>query len=307
MPTLSSLPPFVQLGADVERALRAGRPVVALESAVVTHGLPHPANLHLVPDMQQAIINTGAAPAVCLVHRGSLWIGADMAQIEEAVRDPTVRKAGAREIGASIASGAPAGLTVSGTLAACALCGIQVLATGGIGGVHRDAAASGDISADLHQLAGSGVVTVCSGVKSVLDVPRTLEYLETLSIPTFVYDAAAFPAFYLRSSGIPAETILRVDDIARVFTLQRDLGYKGGTLVANPLSEDQAIPEKEWDVWMERALKEAEENGVRGKDVTPFLLAAVARLSGGRTVQANLDLLLANARLASRIAVAIAS
>jgi pseudouridine-5'-phosphate glycosidase len=279
--------------------------MVALETAVATHGLPFPRNIDALLAMEEEVVVAGAVPAICLIEKGALWVGASVEQVEAAARDPAREKASVRDLGVALACAVTAGLTVSATLFAAELAGIRVFATGGIGGVHLGD--TGDVSADLHQLARSAAVTVCSGAKSVLDVPRTLEYLETLGVPVFAYRSSTFPAFYLLSSGEPARCVDSVHTIAKVAQAQWELGYASGIVVGNPIPEERALHSEDWQTWLRRAREVAERDRVRGKDVTPYLLAKVAEYSEGRSVEANVALLRSNARLAGEIAVALAS
>lgn len=296
----------VRIEDTVAGALREGRPVVALETAVATHGLPEPFNIDVMAAMARDIESSGAVPAVCLVNDGELIIGAPVSLVARTARDPRREKASVRDLGGVLARGVPAGLTVSATLYAASLAGIQVFATGGIGGVHTDARDSGDISADLHQLSRSPLITVCAGAKSVLDIPRTLEYLETLGVPVFGYRTDEFPAFYLASSGIPVPPLDSSAKAAEVAQIQWGIGYQGGLVIGNPLQPQEALHPVEWEGWLRRAAREAREEGIRGKLVTPFLLARVAEFSDGATVRANLALLRGNARLAAEIGLALA-
>ena len=299
----TQLPRGLRLGGAVAAALEADRPVVALETAVVTHGLPEPRNLEAAQELERTIRDAGATPATCLVRDGELWVGATFEQIEAVSRHESREKASVRDLGVALASGASAGLTVSATLFAAELAGIRVFATGGIGGVHYGS--SGDVSADLPQLSRSQVITVCAGAKSILDIPRTLEYLETLGIPVFSYGTQEFPAFYLRSSGVPARALQSVDEIVKTASAHWSLGYRGSIIIANPIDAKEALQPGDWESWLEKAQRSAHAEGIQGKEVTPYLLSYVAELSGGRTVDANVTLLRQNARLAAEISVAL--
>ena len=305
-PVTGTLPPGMQLGAEVAEALLDGRPVVALESAVMTHGLPDPQNLDAAWSMTQAIRARGAVPALTLVDDGRLWVGADLDRAASVARNPSREKASVRDLAASIALGNPAGTTVSATLFAASAVGIRVFATGGIGGVHFPAAA-GDVSADLEQLARSPVVTVCSGAKSVLDIPRTLEYLETAGVPVFGYRTREFPGFYLAKSGVEVPMLGSPHEVALVARMQWTLGLGTAVVVGNPIPRSDQIPPVEWESWLEQAQVAAADEDIRGKAVTPYLLDRVASLSRGRTVTANLALLESNAALAAEVAVALAA
>jgi pseudouridine-5'-phosphate glycosidase len=301
----SDRPEVVRISAEVRQSIADGRGVVALETAVVTHGLPPPANLDVLSAMEEAIRAEGAVPAVCLVQDAYLWIGADTDRVAVAARDAARQKASVRDLGAAIARSISAGLTVSATLFAARLAGIRVFATGGIGGVHLGAAQTGDISADLLQLARVPIITVCSGAKSVLDIPRTLEFLEMAGVPVFSYRSSHFPAFYLRQSGVQVTSLESVEEIARVAKTQWSLGHEAGLVIGNPIPTDAALDPEEWATWLDAANDAAARDAIQGKDVTPYLLDRVAGYSGGRTVAANVALLINNARLAAQIACAL--
>lgn len=295
------------LGDEVRDALEADHPVVALESAVLTHGLPSPQNMAAVREMELAIRQAGAIPAVCLVSDHRLWVGASPELAEAVATHPGREKASIRDLGGALASGIPAGLTVSATLFAAHRAGIRVFATGGIGGVHVGSDVTGDVSADLVQLGRLPVITVCSGAKSVLDIPRTLEFLETMGVPVYSYQVPHFPAFYLRSSGVPTAMREHPAEIAEAARQQWALGYDAGLVVGHAIAEAEAIEPALWNEWLLKAQDAARRDGIRGKGVTPYLLDQVARLSAGRTVRANIALLAGNAALAARIAVALVS
>ena len=257
--------------------------------------------------MEKKIHAVGAVPAICLVQRRRLVVGATLDQLAEVDQAPNKRKAGVRDLGEVIAQALPAGLTVSATLFAAHAVGIQVFATGGIGGVHHGAEVSGDVSSDLYQLARTPVVTVCAGAKSVLDLPRTLEYLETLGVPVVTYRSSYFPAFYLTSSGIETAGVESADEVAEIARVQWALRNAAGLVVGNPLPAAGAIPAKLWEEWADRAYASAGRDGIHGTAVTPYLLDKVATYSQGETVRANLALLFGNARLAAEIAVSLGS
>lgn len=299
--TKEAVPSSIVVCREVREALDANRPVVALESAVITHGLPPPANIEALRRMDAAVRESGSVPAVCLVSGGKLYVGAGMEMAGEAAGDVRRQKASSRDLALALAAGTPAGLTVSATLFSAHRVGIQVFATGGIGGVHRPAT-TGDVSADLVQLARSPVITVCSGAKSVLDIPRTVELLETLGVSVLGYRTNDFPGFYLTRTGIPIPRADSPRDVARIASIQTHLGQPAGMVIANPIPEGLAIVPDEWERWLASASRAAVQDGVAGKEVTPYLLDHVARASEGRTVTANLALLESNARLAGEIA-----
>lgn len=286
----------------------AQAPVVALETAVLTHGLPRPQNLEAVLAMAEAVRSAGAVPAVVAVWRGRLVVGLDDAELEQLAADPDARKAAARDLPLCLAQGASAGTTVSATLAACRLAGIRVFATGGIGGVHRGWAGHRDVSSDLGELARTPCCVVSSGAKSVLDLPATLETLETLGVPVLGHRTSAFPCFY--SGGDPRLPVPEVDlaQAARVcLTRWRDLGQDGGVLLANPAPASAALEAGPLDRAVEAAVEEAGRRGIAGPALTPFLLSSLAAATGGRSLACNLALLVDNASVAGRLAVALAA
>jgi pseudouridine-5'-phosphate glycosidase len=292
-----------QMTDEVAAALAAGRPVVALESTIISHGMPWPRNAEVALEVEATVRYEGAVPATVAVVDGRLHAGLDAASIERLGREAGVVKAASRDLGTCVAKGLTAGTTVSATMRIAALAGIGVFATGGIGGVHRGDGM--DVSADLTELAATGVLVVCAGVKSILDIPRTIEMLETLRVPVAVFGADAFPAFYTRDSGLVAGE--RFDDpatLARAWEAHRAMGLDSGMLVANPIPEEAALPADEIGATIDAALVEAAARGVTGKDVTPFLLGRLNAVTEGRALAANVALVLANARLAARIAVA---
>lgn len=296
---------YLDVRVEVAAALATGRPVVALESTVFAHGLPHPINLEAATAMEGAVREEGAVPATIGLLRGRAVIGLTGDEIEELASDTDTAKVSVRDIPAMIASHGPGATTVAATVALAARASIRVMATGGIGGVHRGGEATSDVSADLYELARSPVAVVCAGAKSVLDLRRTLEVLESLGVPVLGFQTSEFPAFYSGESGIALEH--RADDpdeVAAMLEVQSALGWGQGLVVAQPPPADAAIPRPEMDSWIEDALAEADERGVTGKDVTPFLLQRVAELSSGRTLETNVALLVSNAALAARIALA---
>jgi len=299
----------VRCAGEVAAALAAGRPVVALETAVLTHGLPRPWNLEAVRAMATAVREGGAVPAVVAVLGGVLQVGLDEEELAALAQTPEPDKLGARDLARALALGRTGGTTVSGTLAACRLAGVRVFATGGIGGVHRGWTARPDVSSDLGELARTPCCVVSSGAKSVLDLPATLEALEALGVPVLGWGTAAFPASH--TPGAPALAVPEVADAATVAELCRrrweELRQGGGVLLANPVPAAAALDRGEVEAAVDRAEAEARRQGVTGPALTPFLLDALAGTTGGRSVQANLALLASNAALAARVAVALAA
>lgn len=295
------IPATIVLGMDVARALRSDLPVVALESAVITHGLPRPENLLLAQALEQEIRDQDVTPATIALMDGRVHIGITPDQLERLAGEDGARKIGRRDFGIALARKENGGTTVAGTLIAARSAGIRVFATGGIGGVHRQAPF--DVSGDLPELGRSPLVVVCAGAKAILDLPATMEYLETMGVPILGYQTDAFPAFYSRESGLKVNA--RVDspaEIARVARAQWDLGIESALLVVQPPPEEVALPSAEVERMIAQALEEAAAQKVRGAAVTPFLLDRVSKLSGGASLQANLALLRNNARLAAKIA-----
>jgi pseudouridine-5'-phosphate glycosidase len=298
----------LDLSPEVAAALAAGEPVVALESSVIAQGLPPPHNVETATRLEGIVRASGATPATIAVVDGRLKVGASAREIERLGTAPEVAKASLRDLPYLLTKGRSAGTTVAATVRIAALAGIDVFATGGIGGVHRGATATFDVSADLQEIARSSVVVVCAGAKSILDIGLTLEVLETLSVPVVVYGSDAFPAFYSRESGFAAPK--RLDDpdaIARLLRRQRDLGISAGLVIANPISPADEIPLREIEPALAGALAEARAAGISGQDTTPFLLRRLAEITGGRSLGANIALLERNARLGAHIARALAT
>jgi len=282
-------------------AVKNNLPVVALESTVLTHGLPRPQNLQLAQDMETTVRESDAAPATIGFLDGQLHIGLENAQLERLANEENVLKVGPRDYATVTTKKLCGGTTVAGTMLACKHANIKVFATGGIGGVHRES--SFDISADLQALASIPMIVVCAGAKAILDLPATLEYLETLSVPVVGYGTDEFPAFYSRESGL--DTSARLDnpeDIVGFANAHWEVGLQSAILVANPVPEADAISRSEMEPFIQQATRELHEQGIHGKDVTPFLLQRINELTNGRSMQANLALLLNNARLAAKIA-----
>jgi pseudouridine-5'-phosphate glycosidase len=301
---------YLDLGVEVAAALASGRPVVALESTIISHGMPYPQNVETALAVEAVVREAGAVPATIAILGGRLKAGLDESQIGTlGIRGPEVVKASRRDLPRLAASSeGPAPIdgatTVAATMIVAAMAGIRVFATGGIGGVHRGAESSFDISADLEELAATGVAVICAGAKSILDLPKTLEYLETKGVPVIGYRCDEFPAFYTPRSGLRLEE--RADDaaeIARRIHAKWALGLGGGVVIANPVPAAQAMDKTVIDAAIETALNESRRLGVKGKEVTPFLLAKVKELTDGDSLESNIALVLNNARLAGAIAV----
>jgi pseudouridine-5'-phosphate glycosidase len=291
---------------EVAEASAAGAPIVALESTIITHGMPFPQNLETARRVEDTVRAAGAVPATIAVMGGAIHAGLDAATLETLARTPDALKLSRADLAACLASGRTGATTVAATMICAHLAGIEVFATGGIGGVHRGAEDSFDISADLHELAQTPVTVVAAGAKAILDLPKTLEVLETLGVPVIAFGQDEFPAFWSRSSGLPAP--LRMDsaaEIAAAHALKARLGLKGGQLVANPIPEADELPRAVILPHIEAALAEADAQGIAAKAVTPFLLQRIFELTGGRSLDANIALVLNNARLAAGIARAL--
>ncbi len=291
----------------VERALGMGEPVVALESTVIAHGLPAPENLATALACEAAVRSAGALPATMAILKGVPTVGLEEAELRALATRSGVRKVNPANFAAVVSRGEWGATTVAASLHLACLAGIRVFATGGIGGVHRGAEASFDLSADLMALARYPVVTVCAGAKAILDLPRTRELLETLGVPVIGLGTDELPAFYSTTSGLPVDQ--RVETPAEIASLARhhwELGLTTGLLVVVPPPEEESIPEAQVGVWIEEALEAAKESGVRGKEVTPYLLAWLADHSNQRTLRVNVALLQQNAAIAGAIAVAAA-
>ena len=303
----SAPPDWLTVAAEVRAACAAGWPVVALESTLIAHGLPWPVNLETAREAEAAVRAAGATPATIAILLGVPTVGLSDGQLEELARAPDVRKASRRDLGAAVALKQHAATTVSATMALAHAAGVRVFATGGIGGAHRGDEPF-DISADLAELARTPVLVVCAGAKSILHLPRTLELLETLGVPVVGYRTDEFPAFYVRDHAPPLPVSARVDspaDAAALFAAHVRMGGAGAVL-AQPCPAAVAIPAREFNDWLTEAERDATAASITGAKLTPFLLARLAELSGGRTLAANRALIVANARLAAEVAGALA-
>lgn len=297
--------PFLDIAPEVQSALSTGRPVVALESTIITHGMPWPQNAATAREVEADVRAEGAVPATIAILDGKLKVGLSEADIARLGQDSSVQKASRRDISALLASGQAGGTTVAATMLIAAMAGIHIFATGGIGGVHRGAETSFDISADIEELARTPVCVVCAGAKSILDLPKTLEALETRGVPVWGFGTDELPAFFSRSSGLKLDRGFDSPaEIAAALTAQRLLGFPQGVLVCNPPPEALALPPSVIDGYIDTALLEARSAGVSGKEETPWLLKRINELTGGRSLAVNIALIRSNARLAARIAVA---
>lgn len=298
---------YLEISPEVREALSQGYPVVALESTIISHGMPFPENVETALRVEQAVRQNGAVPATIAILKGKLKAGLTEAQITSLGKmGSQAIKTSRRDLAVIITRGLTGATTVASTMIIAEMAGIRLFATGGIGGVHRGAAATLDISADLQELARTSVAVVCAGAKSILDISLTLEYLETFGVPVFGFQTDEFPAFYTRSSGLAVG--YRFDsplELAKVLKIKWEAGLTGGVVIANPIPkvyEPAAAPIQAATI---TALEEAAQQGIKGKEITPFLLARIKELTGGESLRANVELVLNNAKLAARIAAAL--
>lgn len=295
---------YLDISPEVQQALAEGKPVVALESTIISHGMPYPKNVETALLVEKTIRDNGAVPATIAIIGGRLKAGLSPEEIEYLGKSGRkVAKVSRRDLAAIVARDADGATTVTTTMIIAHMAGIRVFATGGIGGVHRGAETTMDISADLEELANTPVMVVCAGAKSILDLGLTLEYLETKGVPVIGYGTDELPAFYTRRSGFGVD--YRVDtpaQLAAMFKAQQELGMKGGMLVTNPIPEQYAMDKEVIDAAIDQAVRESREKGIHGKETTPFLLARVVELTGGDSLESNIQLVLNNAVVASRTA-----
>ncbi len=299
---------YLDVKPEVADAIAQGKPVVALESTIISHGMPYPQNVETALNVERIIRENGAVPATIAIIGGRLKAGLTEEEIEYfGKKGREITKASRRDLAVLCARGLDGATTVTTTMMIAYMAGIRVFATGGIGGVHRGAETTMDISADLEELAQTPVMVVCAGAKSILDLGLTLEYLETKGIPVIGFGTKELPAFYTRSSGFGVDyEIDTPEELAAVFKAQNDLGLRGGMLVTNPIPTEYAMPPEVINAAIDRAIAECGEKGIHGKDTTPFLLARVAELTGGDSLASNIRLVYNNARLAAQTAVAYA-
>lgn len=294
------------IGSEVAGALAAGVPVVALESTIFTHGLPRPRNVAVAAEGERIIRDAGAVPATIGVHRGVPTVGLSKDQIEELAQDDDAIKAGIRELSYAAVTGKSAGTTIAATAFLARAAGVDVFATGGLGGVHHGAAETFDESADLHALSRTSIALISSGAKAILDIPATLERFETLSVPVVGYRTDRYPGFYVTDSGYGVNA--RVDspaDVAKMLTIQRELDIPSGVLVANPVPEAEQLDPVELDRVVHQAWAEAQREGISGQESTPYLLDFIRRATDGRSLDANVALYRNNIRLAIDVAAAL--
>jgi pseudouridine-5'-phosphate glycosidase len=297
---------YLHVREDIAEAVRMQQPVIVLESTIIAHGLPRPQNVTIALQAEAEACKMGVLPATVGILEGRVVIGLDPEQIERLGTEEGVLKVSRRDFAYTLATGRVGATTVCGTMMAAHLAGIGVFATGGIGGVHRGAEETLDISADLLELARTPVIVVSAGAKSILDLPRTLEFLETRGVPVLGYRTNLFPAFYSTESELALDLVVdSPEQVAALYRMQRSLGFEQGLLVANPVPREHEIPRETMEGYLSTALRELDRADVTGKQVTPFLLSRVLELSGGRSLQSNIELLFNNVRLACRIARAL--
>ena len=298
--------PYLDIHPEVAEALRTGKPVVALESTIISHGMPYPQNVQTALQVEAIIRENGAVPATIAIIGGRLKAGLSAEEIEYFGKKGTaIHKASRRDLAVLCARGEDGATTVATTMIIAHMAGIKIFATGGIGGVHRGAETTMDISADLEELGQTPVMVVCAGAKSILDLGLTLEYLETKGVPVIGFGTEELPAFYTRQSGFGVD--YRIDtpeELAAVFKASHEMGLKSGMLVTNPIPEEFAMPKETIDAAIEQAISECNANGIKGKETTPFLLARVAELTGGDSLASNIQLVFNNAKVAALTAVA---
>ncbi len=297
------------IAPEVLAALEDRRPVVALESTIIAHGMPFPKNVETALRVEKAVREAGAVPATCAIIGGKLKAGLHTAEIELLGKEGrAIPKASRRDLPYLVSQGKSGATTVASTMIIAHLAGIRIFATGGIGGVHRGAATTMDISADLQELARTPVAVVSAGAKSILDLGLTLEYLETFGVPVIGYRTDEFPAFYTRRSGFGVD--YRLDsaaDIARLLKVKWEMGLQGGAIIANPVPEQYQLDPEVMNRAIEAALADADRKGIKGKAITPFLLSAIEQLTGGKSLEANIELVLGNARLGGEVAVELSA
>lgn len=294
---------YLDLNPEVEKALDEGHPVVALESTIIAHGMPYPKNVETALAVEEVIRKNGAVPATIGILGGRIKIGLTKEEIEYMAHAKNVLKVSRRDLPYVISKKLDGATTVAGTMIAAHMAGIKLFVTGGIGGVHRGAGESFDISADLEELKMTDVTVVCAGAKAILDIPATLEYLETSGVPVIAYGTDEIPAFYSRSSGEKANCRMDTpEEIGALISMKEELGLKGGILVTCPIPAEDEIPASEINSVIDEAIKEADAEGIKGKETTPFLLSRVKDLTEGRSLEANIKLVLNNADIGSRIA-----
>ena len=298
---------YLSITPEIQKAIEEGKPIVALESTILSHGMPYPENLEFAHEVEKIVRAEGATPATTAIIDGKLKVGLNDDELLLMCKAENIAKASRRDVAVYLTTKQTAATTVATTMLIADLAGIRVFATGGIGGVHRGAQETMDISADLQEFAHTAVCVVSAGCKSILDIGLTLEYLETYGVPVLGYQTDDFPAFYCESSGYGVDyNVKDANEVAKILKTKWDLGLAGGVLVGNPIPHEYSMDHKEIDVAIDKALQMAKEKGIRGKQTTPFLLATIKDLTGGDSLASNLQLAYNNARVASKIAVEFA-
>lgn len=293
---------YLEINEEVSRAIIENKPVVALESTIISHGMPYPKNVETALQVEKVVRDNGAIPATIAIVNGVIKVGLTRDEIEFIGKEGLkVTKTSRRDLAYVIANKLNGATTVAATMICADLAGIKVFATGGIGGVHRGAETTMDISADLEELANTNVAVVCAGCKSILDMGLTLEYLETKGVPVYGYNTDVLPAFYTRESDFKVNEITSQEDIARILKVKWDLGLNGGVVITNPIPEEFSMDRKIIDKTIEDAILEANQLGIKGKDTTPFLLDKIQKLTAGKSLESNIQLVFNNAKLASEI------
>ena len=294
---------YLDLRSDIKEAIEADKPVVALESTILSHGMPYPENLEFARNVEKIIKEEGAVPATIAIIGGKIKVGLSDEELEIMCKAENVGKVSRRDLPIYISTGKTGATTVTTTMIGAAMAGIKFFATGGLGGVHREAQQTFDISADLQELAHTSVAVICAGAKAILDLNLTMEYLETFGVPVLGLRTDYLPAFYSKSSGLKLDYNCKDEkEVAAIVKAKWEMGLDGGVVIGNPIPDEYAMPNEEINVYIEKALQMCKEKGIKGKDTTPFLLATVKDLTGGDSLKANLELAYNNARAAARIA-----
>lgn len=299
-----NLEKYVKISQEVKEAIKEKKPVVALESTIISHGMPYPKNVETALEVEKVVRENGAIPATIAIINGEIKIGLSKEEIEIIGKAGlSVTKTSRRDLAYVVANKLNGATTVAATMICAQMANIKIFATGGIGGVHRGAEKTMDISADLEELGKTNVAVICAGCKSILDMGLTLEYLETKGVPVYGYQTNILPAFYTRESDFKVNKINSEQEVAKVLKTKWDLGLDGGVVISNPIPEEFSMDRKIIDKTILEALKEADEKGIKGKDITPFLLDKIQKLTSGKSLEANIKLVFNNAKLASKIAI----
>lgn len=302
---MEALQQYIEYSQEVKQAKEEKRPIVALESTIISHGMPYPQNVEMANNVEQIIRDNGAVPATIAIMDGKIKIGLEKAQLEILAKSKDVAKVSRRDLAEIIATQKIGATTVATTMICAELAGIEFFVTGGIGGVHKGAEQTMDISADLDELAKTEVTVVCAGAKSILDLPKTMEYLETKGVPVVGFQTTELPAFFTRESGVKLNsTAESVEEIAKIHLVKQDLGLGGGIVVANPIPREHALAKEYIESIIDEAVAEADTQGIQGKDSTPFLLSKIVEKTEGKSLEANIKLVENNAILGAKIAVA---